>query len=360
MRHAEKNIQKCITSNKDTTDLQTKLAQLLAKEPLPPTSPTLLHDDASVQAVLRSLESWPVAGWIIDEGGVALNMLRPKDLPTLANLSSGRVIPHGRVGEPHKEIQGDLTTVFMVQSGIFKVFAKKRREDLKASGLAARFLYHLVADEWVGSEDVGDVRVGPAHAQYGERVTAMLDEIHARVRTGKKELPAVGFTDKGKARLGAFHRRNLDLMKRPELANYNDFLAKLSGHIARMAAKNHVFLGREGEVSVELVEMAEQVCWYHFEAYQWVHSPLEHEPQHVRDAAMLVQCLRDRGVRGFAHRDLGQIAMAMGMRTTRLRRAIAELSNQGRMHMRNRNGEYYIEVLPPTGRMDNILGHGGW
>lgn len=352
-----KVIQECVANGDETGPIQAQLAEMLAQEPRPAVSQALLHDDASMQAVLRSLELWPVAGWVVDEGAVALNMLRSKDLSTLANLSGGKVIQHSRVGESRKEIQGCLTTLFMVQPGLFKVFDKKRSEDLKASGLSARFLYHLVSEDWIGTEKAGDAIIGSAYGQYGERVTVMLDEIQARIHVGKKELPAVRLAEKAKVRLAEFQRQNLSLMSRPKLAYCRDFLAKLTGHIARMAAKNHVFLGREGEVSVELVEKAEQVCQYHFEAYQWVHSPLINEPQHVRDAATLVQCLYDQRARDFAYRDLGKVALVMGMSTIRLRRAIADLSNQGRMRMLLRDGEYHIEVLPPVGQMDNILSH---
>lgn len=353
-----KVIQECVASGDETAPIQALLAEVLAQEPRPAVSQALLHDDASMQAVLRSLELWPVAGWVVDEGAVALNMLRSKDLSTLANLSSGKVIQHSRVGEPRKEILGYLTLLFMVQPELFKVFAKKRSKDLKASGLSARFLYHLVCDDWIGTEKPGDATAGQAYSQYSERVTVMLDEISVLVRAGQVELPSVGFTSKSKALLDELHTRNLELMSRPELAHCRDFLAKLTGHIARMAAKNHVFLGCEGGVSTELVEMADQVCSYHFEAYQWVHDPMEHEPQKVRDAAAIEQWLRKKGMRGFAYDDLGKVAMLAGMSTTRLRSAIGELCSQERAYMSFRQGMYHIELR--LARLNHILNHGGW
>lgn len=182
----EKRIQECLVKGEDTDDHQASLAAALEQEPRPAVVPTLLQDDASMQAVLRSLEHWPVSGWIVDEGATALKMLHAKDFPTLANLSGGRVIPHSRVGEPRKEIQGFLTTLFMVQPGLFKTFCKKRGEDLKASGLDARLLSYLVPDEWVGSESPDHAVLGRAHEQYDARVTVMLDELYANIRAGKK------------------------------------------------------------------------------------------------------------------------------------------------------------------------------
>jgi hypothetical protein len=355
----EKVIQECLANGEDMEAIQALLAKVLSQEPLPVANQTLLQDDASMQAVLRSLEHWFVSGWIVDEGAVALNMLRAKDFPTLANLSGGKVIQHSRVGESRKEIKGFLTTLFMVQPGLFKAFCKKRGEELKASGLAARFLYHAVLDEWIGSEDADHAIVGRAHEQHGERVTVMLDELHARIRSGRKDLLSVAFAQESKRLLRDLQERNLGLMAQPGFAHCRDFLAKLAGHIARMAAKNHVFLGREGDVSVELVEMAEQVCWYHFEAYQWMHNPLEHEPQRVRDAATLAQWMNNQGVRQFAYHHASKVAMVIGMTTTRLRSAVGELFNQGRARIVTLKGKHYIEVLPPADRLDDVLGYGG-
>lgn len=355
----DKCLDECLANGEDTEALEALLAKALALEPRLTPAPALLQDDASMQAVLRSLEHWPVTGWIVDEGAVALNMLRTKDFPALANLYGGKVIPHSRVGEPRREIQGYLTLLFMVQPGLFKAFCKKRGEELNASGLAARFLYHVVVDEWIGSEDADHAILGRAHEHYDERVTVMLDETYARIRAGKKDLLAVALDRAAKALVRNLHDRNLDLMSRPEFARCRDFLAKLSGHIVRMAAKNHVFLGREGDVSVELVEMAEQVCWYHFEAYQWMHNPLDHEPEAARDAAALVQWLHDRGARQLAHHHFGKIAMMIGITTTRLRRAVAELFGQGRARMVMLEGKHFVEVLPPTDRLDGVLGCGG-
>ncbi|WP_353627669.1 DUF3987 domain-containing protein [Ralstonia pseudosolanacearum] len=355
----EEVIQECLVNGEEIEAIEALLAKVLAREPIPAADQTLLQDDASMQAVLRSLEHWFVSGWIVDEGAVALNMLRAKDFPTLANLSGGKVIQHSRVGEPRKEIKGFLTTLFMVQPGLFKAFCKKRGEELKASGLAARFLYHPVLDKWIGSEDAGHAVVGHAHEQYGERVTVMLDEIDARIRSGKKDPPSVALGREAKAAVRDLQERTLRLMSQPSLAHCRDFLAKMAGQIARMAAKNHVFLGREGDVSVELVEMAEQVCWYHFDAYQWIHNPLEHEPQRVRDAAALTQWLLDRGVRQFAYHHASKVAMVTGMTTTRLRSAVGELFNQGRARIVMLKGKHYIEVLPPSDRLENVLGSGG-
>ncbi|WP_221937720.1 DUF3987 domain-containing protein [Variovorax sp. KBS0712] len=355
----DKDIQKRLVNDEGTDEIEALLAKMLEQEPRPAVIPTLLQDDASMQAVLRSLEHWPVSGWIVDEGMIALNMLRTKDFPTLANLFGGKVIRHSRVDEPRKEIQGYLTMLFMVQPGLFKSFCKKRGDELKASGLDARFLYHIVLDEWIGSEHQEDAFIGRAHAEYGERVTAMLNDLNTRIRSGKKEIPSVAFGRNAKTSLRHLQDRNLDLMSHPELAHCRDFLAKMTGHIARMAAKNHVFLGRDGDISVELIESAEQICWYHFEAYQWTHNPLDQELQRERDAAALAQWLQRIGLRQFNYRHRNEIAIRLGMTQPRLRSAIGELFNQDRARFLTIKGTHFIEVLPPFDALDNVLSRGG-
>jgi hypothetical protein len=249
--------------------------------------------------------------------------------------------------------------LFMVQPGLFKSFCKKRGDELKASGLDARFLYHIVFDEWIGSEDEEHAVIGDAHVAYGKRVTEMLDDLHARIRSGKKDMQSVAFHPNAKAMLNRLQKRNLALMSRPELAHCRDFLAKMTGHIARMAAKNHVFLGRDGEISVELVEGAEEICWYHFGAYQWTHNPLDQELQRERDAFALAQWLQGNGTRQLDYRRRGEIAIRLGMTPPRLRSAIGELFNQDRARFLTIKGMHFIEVLPPIDAQDNSLNRGG-
>lgn len=172
-------------------------------------------------------------------------------------------------------------------------------------------------------------------------------------------MPCVRFGSRAKALLQDLNKRNLDLMSRQRLVHCRDFLAKLTGHIARMAAKNHVFLGAEGDVSVEMMELAEQVCWYHFQTYQWMHNPSDKEPQRVRDAVALETWLRERSICRLPCKHVTQLAMVMGMTTTRLRSAIAELAIQGRVRMPSVRGQHNIEILPPVDQLDDVLSYGG-
>lgn len=351
----EKDIQQCLADGEATDEIEALLAKTLGQEPLPAVTPALLQEDASMQAVLRDLEHWPVSGWIVDEGMVALNMLRSKDFPTLANLFGGKIVRHSRVGESRKEIKGYLTTLFMVQPGLFKTFYKKRGQELKAGGLDARFLYHIVADNWIGSENPEKVKIGGAHKEYNRRVTDMLDDLLRRIRSGQRETPSIAFSRRAKEELQALQRKNIDSMAKSRYSYYRDLLAKQAGHIARMAAKNHIFLGLEGEVSLELVELAERICDYHFDVYMFTHDPLDQEPQRVRDAAALERFIRHGNSRHFRYDEIGKLALKLGMTTTNLRGAIGELFNQNRAVLKKRDREYLIELIPPPDSLDNII-----
>ncbi|WP_395348644.1 hypothetical protein [Variovorax sp. UC122_21] len=153
----------------------------------------------------------------------------------------------------------------------------------------------------------------------------------------------------------ALQRKNIDSMAKSRYSYYRDLLAKQAGHIARMAAKNHIFLGLEGEVSLELVELAERICDYHFDVYMFTHDPLDQEPQRVRDAAALERFIRHGNSRHFRYDEIGKLALKLGMTTTNLRGAIGELFNQNRAVLKKRDREYLIELIPPPDSLDNII-----
>ncbi|WP_143479253.1 DUF3987 domain-containing protein, partial [Pseudomonas aeruginosa] len=232
---------------------------------------------------------------------------------------------------------------------------KKRGQELKAGGLDARFLYHVVADEWIGSERPEGAKVGVAHKEYSSRVTDMLDTLHTWTRSGKRDIPSISFGNEAKEELLAIRKVNTKAMAQPEYSYYRDFLAKLTGHIARMAAKNHIFLGREGDIKADLVDNARHICEYHFDVYRFTHDPLDQEPQRVRDAAMLERWMRTGNIPNLKYDEISKIALVLGMTMTNLRGAIGEMFNQNRAFMRKLEGKYLIELLPRPGLLENIV-----
>lgn len=341
-----KVVQLCIANCLPTDGFRTALADVYDREPKPPEVQSLMQDDTSIAAMLRSLATWPLSGWVVDEGALALSMLRNKDFHTLASLWAGKTIQHQRVGEPRREIKGYLSLLFMVQPDIFRPYLKKKGEQFKGSGFAARALYYPTLDEWVGAEDPGYAIRGAAYGKYVSLVDAMLDEINARIKSKHASVRTVAFDNRAAGQLLLIQKESQRNMSDRKNAYARDFLAKFSTHIARMAAKNHVFLGREGEVSVELVEMAEQVCLYHLDGYRWVHEPVIEEPQKVRDAFALLDLLNERGASGVFYRHFDKVALLLGITTTRVRSAVGELCVQQRARFAMLDGKYYVTILP--------------
>ncbi len=284
-----------------------------------------------------------------DEGGGALPMLHAKDFCTLANLWGGKPIQHDRVGETHKDIFARLSALFMIQPGVYRDFRHKRGKLLKESGLDARFLHsYLPPDE---QTSVGSLsgQAGPAYEAYLARVTTLLDEMAGCVKTASGLRP-VHFSWRAASFLEGCLNHYRRAMRDPRNRHCRDFLAKMPEHIARMAAKNHVFEGLDGDVGVSDVEGAEEIMRYHLGVYAWLHEPQPPAPskaelQLLDDADSLRVWLSHGHGFSFSKKESRDVAARLCMTVGRLRKATERLRDEGIVQVVDSDGEVAIRLV---------------
>lgn len=273
------------------------LLSLYAEKPTVPANPDIIYRDTTIQAILHGANNFPIVGLLDDEGGRMLGMLRSKDFHSLASAWDGRPLVHNRAQGGRMEVQMVLTLLLCLQPDVYIAFLAKQGKLLKASGLLARLLHFWVDKNWA-AEDVKHADLNSdnkVYARYVARVQDVLDEAMQNARMGLDRIPVKEFSSDAKTKLQELRRQYHEMMGDPAYAECVDFLAKMVDHVTRMAAKWHIFEGREGNISAEYVEAAGQVLRYHLDVFRLLHGQPARERLEIMDAEHLLDVIRDAG-----------------------------------------------------------------
>lgn len=328
---------------------EARLVTLYEKKPDAPLKPNFLYRDTTVQAALHGASQFPILALLDDEGGRTLDVLRPKDFHSLATLWDGGLLPHNRVHGGRMEVQAFFTMFLAVQNDVYIEFLARRGKLLKASGVSARTLYYWVAKDWATGDTIhADLDLhGDMHARYAARIDSLFDQAMANVRAGLDTIPAKELAPKAKGTAQALHRQYQEMMRDPAYVECVDFLAKKVDHVTRMAAKWHIFEGREGDISVEYVEAAAETLRYHLDVFRLLHAQPPRERMEASDADRLLtvvqEACRDRSP---TRSELMNLALNAGISSsTRFSNALGLLGQEGKVEITRRG---HVR-LPPRG-----------
>ena len=345
IRVLSRQIDKRVEAGDPTDDLQDQLAKTYSEKPKTPTNRSILLDDTTTPAALRTLAERHFAALMPDEAGTAMLSTQPKDSHTLAALWGGSPIQINRVGEAPLEASGQLTILFPIQPDILRAIEKKKGHFLKASGLNARFQHYLVPPGHPDPTHLRAENAGKALARYGDRMHAVLDGSLGIKKVA--DLHEINFSARAARALGKIvHDYRTDMLDQRN-AHCQDYLAKMGDHIARWATRYHVFLGLEGSIQPEMVERGDAIMRYHLKVFDRLHMPrrratTSREPAWRREAKALHRWLLDHPG-GFYHSEIGQIAMVLGMPyTSRIRRAIYRLEDYDLVRINERHNDLII------------------
>lgn len=316
------------------------LLNLYAEKPTVPANPDIIYRDTTIQAILHGANNYPIVGLLDDEGGRMLGMLRPRDFHSLASIWDGRLLTHNRVQGGRMEVQMLLTLLLFLQPDVYVEFLAKRGKLLKASGLLARLLHYWVDKNWA-AEKVTHANLnsdGELYARYVARLQDVLDEAMQNARAGLDKIPVKEFSSDAKTKLRELRRQCHEMMRDPAYAECVDFLAKMVDHVTRMAAKWHIFEGREGNISAEYVEAAGQVLHYHLDVFRLLHGQPAHERLEIMDAEHLLEVIRVAGHSGPpTRRELMNLALNAGIQTpARFGNALGLLGKEGKVEITRR------------------------
>jgi len=344
-------IRKAVKAGEDTAGLQKELAEIQAQEPVAPADHTLLFTDFTKQGAWRSGAGLlPALRWAADEGVNPLSALSPKDYPVLASQWNGVPIPHGRVGEAHQGIHRRSSIFLVVKPGTYFNFCKQHGKSFKERGLGARFQYSHVSSGRPISSSAVAAGSGPAYQKYVSHMTAHLDDMALRVKNGSGLKP-VHLSPRASRTWEDCHYHYFEAMHRPGNQHCRDFLARMPEHIARMAARNHVFEGLEGDISPWEVECAEEIMRYHLDVYAWLHEPKPPAPtkgqlQLWDDAEALCAWLWRHPDQCFPNTQNRHVADMLCMTVARLRKAIVLLKEDGIVRVTEGGGKVVVRLRP--------------
>ncbi|ATE58982.1 YfjI family protein [Thauera sinica] len=288
-----KRMSKLAEKGEPTDMIEHKLVELDTIKPMEPRLRRLVRQDMTNAALMSALEGDGEAVFVnASEGDVALKSdLMQQHFATLNMAWGGESILTDRATDSRTATNPRCTLSVMVQHEVLEKFMMKRGDVLRSSGFLARCLVtrpmSMIGNRFVLSE--------PPQWKH-------LDVFHARLRNileeGDLRLVAdvprrtMEFDNEAR-RQWASHANKVETMLREGdyLYEVRDFGAKLMEHVARVAAILHVFSCQEGKITVDTVERAFSIVWFHAEEFRLLFSPSLEVPQAVIDAEKIERYL---------------------------------------------------------------------
>ena len=329
-------------------DPNKQLMEHQACTPIKPRRFKLLYEDATSEALFLGLhQNIPVAGLISSEGGGVLTGKAFNDLSKQNALWSGDVITVDRVTAESYEVRGRLTVSLMVQESSFFSYMEKHGEKSRGSGLWARFLV-CSPESTQGTRFIAEgAAPWDCCDRFSERVGEILKSSVEFLADSKKPKLVVRFSQ------AAIHRwvsifNGVEAQIRPEGRYFGmgDHASKLADNIARVAALFHFFEKKDGEVAVETLEAAIEVCFWYSDEFLRVFSS---QPQEEADAQKLdawLQVKRESGERFVPKTSIERFGPNPVREVKRLDPAIEVLVAQGKVLLSKNGKVAYLDIFP--------------
>lgn len=289
-------------------DPNKQLMEHQACTPIKPKRFKLLYEDATSEALFLGLhQNIPVAGLISSEGGGVLTGKAFNDLSKQNALWSGDAITVDRVSAESYEVRGRLTVSLMVQESSFFSYMEKNGEKSRGSGLWARFL--VCSPE--STQGTRFITEGAAPwdccDRFSERVGEILKSSVEFLADSNKPKLVVRFSQAAILRwVSIFNGVESQIRPEGRYFGMGDHASKLADNIARVAALFHFFEKKDGEIAVETLEAAIEVCFWYSDEFLRMFTP---QPQEEADAQKLdawLQKERESGVRFVAKNSIRQ------------------------------------------------------
>jgi len=347
-------LRKGVIQGNDINDIEIELEAHLANEPDKPLKPKFLYEDTTGPGLWKSmLDSVRSVAVVSSEASAGFDKWLQQDLCNFNNANDGEPIDIARAGDGTYEIQATLTFLLMLQPGVFDDFLRKSKSDLRSLGLWARFLV-------CRPESLAGIRFDNG----AEQSSRFLEAIHERgrellyysykVMCGKAKKLEVCFDGDAK-QLWLEIYNEIESQQRP--GNYfegmKDHASKMMDIISRVAACIHLFEDYEGDISVDTLISAREIC---FHSADYFLSQFVHPPEVVSDAIAINNYL-NRHYRAFGHRIARKSEVRNGIGIKGLRKAarfdpaLFQLKSEGvvkEIYQKNygRKGTSFIDLSP--------------
>lgn len=276
-----------------TTEIERKLADHDDAKPESARLRRLLHQDFTYASVIGALEGEGESLFISASEGDAIlkSDLMEHHFTTLNMAWSGESILTDRADGARTVVSPRCSMSLMAQPAVLSKYTKKRGEAWRNSGFPARCLFtfpqstigHRVIYPDPPSQNYLDT--------FHRRIESLLDEADM-IHVAGAPRRIIEFDDDARYRW-SFRANEVEMMMRDGgyLAEIRDFGSKLMEHVSRVAAILHVFGCQEGKITVDTVERAYSIVWFHAEEFRLLFSPSLEQPQEVTDAQKIERYL---------------------------------------------------------------------
>ena len=285
-------ITKMVTRGEDPSITEQELAMLLKSVSDKPTHTRLIMNDASIKSMLNFLKNYGGScGVMVDEGAVFFDSSAAKHAGMLARLWSGDEVRFDGTDEPGFTIRSPRFSMsIMVQPEILIAFLANKGKNWRDIGLLARFLLSYPIST-----------MGTRYEDIKFPVTADLGSYDARIHEILSCTPCRGAVDNVTLKF--------EDSARQDLANYANFLeshigpwgyfsdisdaaSKIAENAARMAAVFHIFEGYEGDISIDTLSRAKEICGWHLSEFKRLFGKYPQVPVIEQDAQDIELCIR--------------------------------------------------------------------
>ena len=319
-----------------------------ASAPVKPRRFKLLYEDATSEALFLGLhQNIPTAGLISSEGGGVLTGKAFNDLSKQNALWSGDVITVDRVSAESYEIRARLTVSLMVQESSFFGYMEKHGEKSRGSGLWARFLVCNPKSTQGTRFIAGGTIAWDCCEKFSDRIMEILKSSVELLTDPARPKLVVRFSPAAIQRwVNVFNMVESEIGSGKRYFDMGDHASKLADNVARVAALFHFFEKRNGDIAVETLEAAIDICfWYSDEFLRMFSSP----PQQEVDAQELdawLQLKRETGDRFVTKNSILQKGPSQLRKVKRLDPAIEVLAAQGRVLLLKTESITYLDIFP--------------
>ncbi len=265
-----RQIRQC-TQASSAAVLQEQLRILLDSEPSVPLLPELYFEDVTQEGLIHTLSrGWPSSSLWSDEGGIILSgngmqANTTKFLTTLSRLWDGNpFLAHRKTSSSIVMEHRRFTVSIMLQPLLLKQLLKRQDGIARQSGFLARTLI----TEPISTMGTRYYQTPPESVDglnaFHQRIIECLNQTLVLDKKGCHDIPTLHFSSKGKARWVAFFNQiESGINKESHWQSMQDFASKAAENVARLSGLLHVFLGHNGDITVESVEQAIHIIFWH-------------------------------------------------------------------------------------------------
>lgn len=336
------------SDDKDGDEVCKQFMDHEGRMPVKPRRFKLLYEDATSEALFLGLhQNIPTAGLISSEGGGVLTGRAFNDLSKQNALWSGDVITVDRVSSESYEVRARLTVSLMVQENSFFSYMQKHGERSRGSGLWARFLVCNPKSTQGTRLIAGGDTPWNCCERFSDRIMEILKSSVEFLTDPFKPRLVVRFSQEAAQRwITVFNAVESEIRPGGRYFGMGDHASKLADNVARVAALFHFFEKRGGDIAMETLEAAIDVCFWYSDEFLRMFASLPQEEIDAHELDAWLQVRREVGERFLAKNAILQKGPGQLRKVKRLDQAIEVLSSQGKVLLSKSGNVTYLDIFP--------------